>query len=89
MVLDATVMNVLLAEDDTELARQLLAELTESGYHVQVESDGKEGLEAALRGKWKRELGSRNWSPDPNGADLRASSVRKVVGNPAVELVLV
>jgi DNA-binding response OmpR family regulator len=45
-------MNVLLVEDDAELARQLLAELTESGFAVTVESGGKGGLEAALSDQW-------------------------------------
>lgn len=45
-------MNLLLIEDDAELIRQLSAELQRSGDEVTVESNGKAGLEAALRGGW-------------------------------------
>lgn len=45
-------MNLLLAEDDPELARQVQAAATEAGYRVQCESNGKDALEQALRRTW-------------------------------------
>jgi two-component system OmpR family response regulator len=45
-------MNLLLIEDDAELIRQLTAELEKNGDHVTVETNGKSGLESALRGGW-------------------------------------
>jgi two-component system, OmpR family, response regulator len=45
-------MNLLLIEDDAELIRQLSSELERSGDEVTVESNGRSGLEAALRGGW-------------------------------------
>jgi two-component system, OmpR family, response regulator len=45
-------MNLLLIEDDAELIRQLSSELERSGDKVTVESNGRSGLEAALRGGW-------------------------------------
>ena len=45
-------MNALLVEDDAELNRQLFVELTELGYEVQAESNGRSGLKRALEQKW-------------------------------------
>lgn len=45
-------MDVLLVEDDPELARQLSAELAAAGHHVHREQDGPGALAAALEGAW-------------------------------------
>ncbi|MCB1205236.1 MAG: response regulator transcription factor [Verrucomicrobiae bacterium] len=45
-------MNLLLVEDDAELARQLVAELGRDEWRVSVECNGKEGLTAAKGGRW-------------------------------------
>lgn len=45
-------MNLLLVEDDDELARQLSAGLGDHGYSVSIEPNGKSGLAAARRGEW-------------------------------------
>ena len=45
-------MNLLLAEDDPELARQVQAAATEAGYQVRCESNGKDALEQALSQTW-------------------------------------
>lgn len=45
-------MDLLLVEDDSELARQLHTELTEAGYSVSVFRDGSSGGDAALERSW-------------------------------------
>ena len=45
-------MNLLLAEDDPELGRQVRAAATEAGHQVCWESNGKEALSQALRRAW-------------------------------------
>ncbi|MDF1860965.1 MAG: response regulator [Verrucomicrobiales bacterium] len=45
-------MNALWVEDDAELNRQLFVELTELGYEVQAESNGRSGLKLALEQQW-------------------------------------
>jgi two-component system OmpR family response regulator len=45
-------MNVLLVEDDSELARQLRTELSADGHAVHVERGGPAALKAALRPIW-------------------------------------
>lgn len=45
-------MNLLLIEDDDELIRQLTAEFERIGDNVTIESNGRKGLEVALRGGW-------------------------------------
>lgn len=45
-------MNLLLVEDDAELARQLVAGLESEAWRVSVESGGREGLAAAMGGGW-------------------------------------
>ena len=45
-------MNLLLAEDDPELARQVQAAATEAGHQVCCESNGREVLEQALCRAW-------------------------------------
>lgn len=40
-------------EDDTELGRQVLDELSNAGHEAQLEITGTSGLEAALRGNWE------------------------------------
>lgn len=45
-------MNLLLIEDDAELIRQLTAELERNGDHLTIETNGRSGLEVALRGGW-------------------------------------
>lgn len=45
-------MNLLLIEDDDELIRQLTAEFERTGDNVTIESNGRKGLEVALRGGW-------------------------------------
>jgi two-component system OmpR family response regulator len=45
-------MDVLLVEDDAELARQLVAELAAEGHRLHPENDGARALAAALEGTW-------------------------------------
>ncbi len=45
-------MQVLLAEDDLELARQLVGELASEGYRVEVTHTGPATLETALAASW-------------------------------------
>lgn len=45
-------MNILLIEDDTELAAMLRDYLEEDGFRVGVAADGESGVTAALSGDW-------------------------------------
>lgn len=45
-----TDINILIIEDETSIARFLELELRHEGYSVLVKHDGRQGLEAALRG---------------------------------------
>ncbi|MCB1231522.1 MAG: response regulator transcription factor [Verrucomicrobiae bacterium] len=45
-------MKLLFVEDDAELARQVLEELSNDGYDIRLETNGSRGLEAAVRGGW-------------------------------------
>lgn len=45
-------MNILLVEDDRELARQLTTDLAAERYFVRVEGGGPAALKAALHGTW-------------------------------------
>jgi len=49
---EASVMQILLVEDDVEAARHVLQGLRESGYAAELCSDGREGLSRATAGKF-------------------------------------